>query len=38
VLNATREEDFEIAVAAAVQQRVIALLISDDPLFSSRTE
>ena len=38
VLNATREEDFEIAFAAAVQQHVIALLISDDSLFSSRTE
>jgi putative ABC transport system substrate-binding protein len=38
VLNATREEDFEIAFAAAIQQRAIALLISDDPLFSSHTE
>jgi putative ABC transport system substrate-binding protein len=38
VLNASREDDFQIAFAAAVQQRVIALLISDDPFFDSRRE
>jgi putative ABC transport system substrate-binding protein len=38
VLNATREEDFETAFAGAVQQRVVALLISDDRFFASRTE
>ena len=38
VLNASHEEDFEGAFAAAVQQRVVALLISDDLFFGSRTE
>jgi putative ABC transport system substrate-binding protein len=38
VLNATREEDFETAFGAAVQQRVVALLISDDRFFSSHME
>ena len=38
VLNASHEEDFEGAFAAAVQQRVVALLISDDLFFRSRTK
>ena len=38
VLNASHEDDFEGAFAAAVQQRVVALLISDDLFFGSRTE
>jgi putative tryptophan/tyrosine transport system substrate-binding protein len=38
VLYASHEEDFERAFAAAVQQHVFAVLISDDLFFSSRTE
>jgi putative ABC transport system substrate-binding protein len=38
VLNASHEEDFEGAFAAAVQQRVAALLISDDNFFGGRIE
>ena len=38
VQNASHEEDFEGAFAAAVQQRVVALLISDDQFFLSRTK
>ena len=38
VPNASHEEDFEGAFAAAVQQRVVALLISDDLFFRSRTK
>jgi putative ABC transport system substrate-binding protein len=38
ILNASREEDFEKAFAAAGQQHAGALLISDDPSFSSRAE
>ena len=38
VLNASREEDFEKALAAAGQQGAGALLISDDPFFGSHVE
>jgi putative tryptophan/tyrosine transport system substrate-binding protein len=38
VLNASHEEDFEGVFAAGIQQRVAALLISDDLFFGSRIE
>jgi putative tryptophan/tyrosine transport system substrate-binding protein len=38
ILDARHEEDFERAFAAAIQQRVAALLISDDLFFASRNE
>jgi putative ABC transport system substrate-binding protein len=38
VLNASHEEDFERAFAVAGQQRVVALLISDDVFFVNRAD
>jgi putative ABC transport system substrate-binding protein len=38
ILNARREDDFAQVFAAAVQQHIVALLISDDNFFGGRAE